>query len=430
MRKEHIRTWLIMFVLVHAVGCGSEAGVAEDLVLGDAPSGDSKGSDDLLPDGEQGDEEALDQGSELLPGSAWHGCTGVAQWSVEGEEYDAHYGESRLGMSPDGALVALQSSMSRTLFSAATGATVEQSHDARPSGTEGAWTLDASIEEENVVLWRRADGERVGTMPMPAATNEALVWLSNAAVAQSKDSTMVAAVGCWRVPGEEVQELVAGVWRTGDLELVRSFDLGGTCGEWQFTDMAHVEFAGSLVLVRVAGTGLVHVLDMAQGHHYQSDLGDGWQAIDAVGDEVVGYVPLLSPVVRIATSPDASTLAAVLHDGRLRFYKLPDLEPTGPTIQAGFAGTNMASYGPSMASPIAWSPDGQLVAHMDPHGQASVSSAITGEALASFPNPPSVLALAGQEPLNPPTAMLFPDGDQRLVVAYESGRVLWSCPAP
>jgi hypothetical protein len=116
------------------------------------------------------------------------------------------------------------------------------------------------------------------------------------------------------------------------------------------------------------------------------------------------------------------------HGARLTLWNLEDLAAEGEPYQAGLVGINQMSYGPSLESPVAFSNDGSLIAHLDPAGEAVVRRISDGQVLLDIPRPPVETERLGLELFNSATAFRFTPNDTGLLVAFEAGMELWQCP--
>ncbi len=88
------------------------------------------------------------------------------------------------------------------------------------------------------------------------------------------------------------------------------------------------------------------------------------------------------------------------------------------------------SYGPSIVSPLAWSPDGELPAHLAPDGRLAVTRVSTGERILTLDSPDAESAGAAPDFLNPATALAFAPDGRGLLAVHEAGTVLWGCSPP
>ncbi|MBM4371521.1 MAG: hypothetical protein FJ098_07700, partial [Deltaproteobacteria bacterium] len=85
---------------------------------------------------------------------------------------------------------------------------------------------------------------------------------------------------------------------------------------------------------------------------------------------------------------------------------------------------------PSTVAPLAWSPDGSLLAHMAPDGRVGLTLASTAEAVMVLDNPAITSVGAHPGSVNPPAGLTFTPDGEGLVVVHESGAVQWRCDGP
>jgi hypothetical protein len=203
------------------------------------------------------------------------------------------------------------------------------------------------------------------------------------------------------------------------------------CNNGYWLEMPRLFFAaGDLLLVQPLGSGRLYTIELEGVEVNSFDPAAGLEpALPASGDPPV-YVPYLAPIVDADLASDGERLAAILHDGKLRFYDLPTMQQFGPEIPAGFAGINLMTYGPSTASPVVWSADGSVLAHMSPTGEVAISRADSGETVHVLPNPTAESAGAIENFINPPVAFRFIHNDSGLLVVHEMGAQLWHCGEP
>lgn len=145
-------------------------------------------------------------------------------------------------------------------------------------------------------------------------------------------------------------------------------------------------------------------------------------------DSIEGQPPL-ADVYALAVHPEGTEVATTGTGNQLRRWRLPDLEPIGDAIEIGAETLNEMTYAPWwVASPVAYSPNGGFLAHVEPDLDLVVRSLETLDvvatiALADFPIPDDEFM-----PDDNAIAMLAftPDGQDLLVVA-QHGAILWGC---
>ncbi len=352
-------------------------------------------------------------------------------WSVQPDVYDFLYGNSVVVLSPNEGLALLQSGLSRQYFLVQDGTPLGRAAESTQTPPSANWAVEVRGNQESLDVVRLPAGQVNLTLFPPAPSSPELEWLSLLFGAVSPDGHRVAAVSCWQVIGPGPSEVAVTVWDADSGAQITSVPLAEECSNTYWLEQPRLLFAaGKRVLAHMPGSGRLHVIDTVAGSAMAVDLvGDLLPTAAANGEPPV-YVPALSPLTDLALSPDGEKVAAILHDGLLRFYELPTMEQFGPVIPAGFAGINLLTYGPSVAAPVAWSADGTLIAHMAPDGQVAISRVDTGATLHVLPNPLMESAGAAEDFLNPPIAFRFLHGDTGFVVVHEMGWQLWHCGSP
>jgi hypothetical protein len=81
---------------------------------------------------------------------------------------------------------------------------------------------------------------------------------------------------------------------------------------------------------------------------------------------------------------------------------------------------------PTTESPLAWSPDGKLLAYMRPGGMLVVRDLLRDEVIFTVEPPPQLPDQAEWLGDSPMAVKFLPDGDG-FVVAFEHGVGLWRC---
>ena len=122
---------------------------------------------------------------------------------------------------------------------------------------------------------------------------------------------------------------------------------------------------GTGALLRDSYAGDVSYVDFEHGIVIEQEiinLEDGTIWEDA--PNFLGGATVLDAVIH----PDGDLLATVTATGDLMFWSLPDFEAVSAPIEIGVAPINLNSYMPSSVSPLKFSPDGSLIAHMSVEG--------------------------------------------------------------
>jgi WD40 repeat protein len=118
------------------------------------------------------------------------------------------------------------------------------------------------------------------------------------------------------------------------------------------------------------GSGAI-LQDDYSGNLTYVDLKDGGvivqQIVDLEDESIWEETPFFgggAAILDAVIHPDGDLLATATVTGDLSFWSLPELELIGEPIKIGVAGINLNTYMPSAVSPLKFSPDGSLIAHM------------------------------------------------------------------
>lgn len=145
---------------------------------------------------------------------------------------------------------------------------------------------------------------------------------------------------------------------------------------------------------------------------------------------------VIGPELAMALSPTGERLATVGRDHALRQWSARDLTELAPALEAGSSPANENIYAPSFRiSPLAYSPDGDLLAYLDPAGSVVLRRVIDGVVTARLtpiePDPSMPASRRG----NAPVRVTFERHQRFVAVEHERGVALWTCasthwPAP
>lgn len=194
---------------------------------------------------------------------------------------------------------------------------------------------------------------------------------------------------------------------------------------------------GSMEKLRLGPEGRVAFISMpGSGHLARVDLSTGetvkvrahaladsthigpYMAYDEVG------------VVDLAVDPRGELVATSGIDDTVRLWDANTLEPVGEPIAAAAVGINVMTYAPGrVVSPLAWSPDGSVLAMAGPDGQVVLRDR-RGEEVGSISIPPVADEFAPTDDpriSDPVGGIAFsPDGSRIALGNYLSVGV-WSC---
>jgi len=171
------------------------------------------------------------------------------------------------------------------------------------------------------------------------------------------------------------------------------------------------------VVVAGVGEATIDVVDLATGELRGRTLETG----DPVAEPLW---PAGTAIASAARSPDGATLAVVTMDGRLRLLTTDSLEVVDER-PAGVFVANQDSYLPSVASPVAFHPGGEHLAHVDPEGNVSVIRLEDGRVVQSIVPPFDPPAEERTWPAHPRVPMELRFVRDGLLGSFEGGVVRW-----
>jgi hypothetical protein len=389
-------------------------------------------ADDGVP-GDDGEDGVPGEDGVRAPLPALATCGAGPLWATATDIYEIVYGSPELTVAPGGALAARAGGGPLAFY---------RMSDGDALGAEwGNWdeTLDASWERRMVQVQQGDEaawveirdartGEVLHTQPAAPSPSPDLTWLRLLRGFITPDGTRLATMTCWsRIPSDvstarvQVHGLDTGV--AGPM-----IDLDVDCGDnlWPRAAPAVLSDDGRRLILTF----------MAQPEVFVVDLEAGTVAVfDPVGDLPDG-VPVNenwgygnTAILDIALRPDGDAMALSDRTGRITRWSLPGLTSLGEPWDAGLVGINQYTYGPSLESPVSWSPDGALLAHLDGDGEAVVRRAGDGEVLLTLPRPELTPPdWTGEALFNPATAFRFSADGAGVLVAFELGLALWRCP--
>jgi len=304
-------------------------------------------------------------------------------------------------------------------------------------------------------VWRTTDGERVGStgsriydaidarwhrsvatrhsstfavetvvtgdvlFEIQSTPEQPMNWLGSTI---SADGQTAAALHCADDPnGARVTLTVVDVDRRAATD--HTIPVGGEMYCWSYGDRPQLAFdpdATALVFT-LPGTATLYRLDV--------DSGDV-QSVVAHPDIIDGGAWSPGPdLLDLALSPDGATVATSGADGRVRLWAIADLAPIGDGFDAGWQILNEMTYAaPHAASPLAWTPQGDLLAHIDPDGNVAVRAVADGRLLHVFEMPTGPGEDFGISP-GVGALSFTPDG-AALAAADMHGASMWGCHTP
>lgn len=360
-------------------------------------------------------------GQELSCGDAplwWH----HTEWN---------YGDTAplFDFSPNGALLVRGGIFSGTVYRASDGA--------------NAGSIGRSLGQDSVSMWSTNAGPLLSGdvlevqdlttgLPLYQVTVPAFAdgkWYTGGAAAISQDGSRLVALSCTTAPGSLDGHLRLTAWEPGVYtwaHLLFDVPMGFAENCLLGTMMSHRDLRvlpdGSAALVASGGT--LSLVDLTTGAITTTDLG--------LGEPLVTTPPVAylytSPFVSMAASPDGTLAAVVAEDGLLRILALPSLAPVGAPIAVPIGVANACTYIPTTDSPVAFSADGSLLAHMGEGASVVVRRASDLEIVETLAAPEGIGSCDGFTDFDrTPQAIRFSADGARIAIAYEDGVALWGC---
>ncbi|UJR84783.1 hypothetical protein [Sandaracinus amylolyticus] len=294
--------------------------------------------------------------------------------------------------------------------------------------TDAAWARAIEVDPttREVIVRELATGAVVHTIPSGAAPREA--WWGETTARLSDDGARAVVLDCDQ-SGDRTRAHLRGIeLATGAIVDVT---LPFACSEpWPRHTELRVIAGGTAALVigmrahgpswvgevRTPGNAIARV-DLTRG---------GVSTVIAVGDARPSLdLELAFDVLGTAISDDERVLAVTGRDGLLRRFDTTTLGMIGEPIEVGMDIANPITYLPSIESPVALSPTGAWLAHVDAEGAIVVRDAASGEVATRLALP--FEAREDVAALGPPVAMALRFVDDGLVVAASSGVARFGC---
>jgi hypothetical protein len=409
---------------------GSETSPAEDSL----PEDDWLPEDDVAPVPDLSAADIAGEDIDPMPLPALASCGAAPVWTTATDTYEIIYGSPLLTVAPGDALAARAGGGPLAFY---------RMSDGLALGTHwgGGWDeyLDGGWAQRMVVVqqgdeaaWVEIQDARTGevlhledALPSP---DPDLHWLRVMRAFLNPDGTRLATLTCWsKIPSDSsVARVQVHDLETGDQGPI--IDLDVDCGDnlWPRAAPAVLSHDGRRLVLTFMAQPEVYVVDLEAGTAASFDpVGELPDAIPV--NENWGYGN--TTILGIALHPDGDAMALTDRAGRLTRWSLPGLTSLGEPWGAGLVGINQFTYGPSMESPVNWSEDGALLAHLDEDGEAVIRRADDGEVLLTLPRPDLIPPdWTSDEIFNPATAFRFTADGAGVLVSFEMGLGLWRCP--
>jgi hypothetical protein len=376
--------------------------------------------DPVAPDVERG---------EPAPSRPVAECTPALAWATPGEGLS--YGGQFFDATPDGELVVRASLFAGDAFRASDGALVGAPLDARLAAADAGWRVVAERAEDGVVVRDPVTWAPLFTARPPAPSADGK-WLPETVTGIAPRGDALVTATCWsRLGREQPAVLTLSTFSLPDGEPGMTVVVDAPCGP---------SYAQPGMLLRLTPQGAV-VAGLPEGAlaFVRLPSGDARTARLALGESLTdaGRVATGVPggVLAAAVSPDGTRLAVTASDGTLRQIALPDLVELDAPRPVGLVGANQHTYLPSVESPVAFSPDGRVLAHLDAGGDI-VLRRLADDAVLHVLEAPwrdaevddsDWRTLYGAHPGAVMALRFVGDG---LAASLEGGVAMWRCRAP
>ena len=360
-------------------------------------------------------------------------CDPVLEWVTQADIYEIVYGSPLLTVAPGGGLAARAGGGPLAFYRMSDGAALGTEWSNWDEVLDRNWSRRmVVVQQGDEAAWVEIQDSKTGeivhtreALPSPAPE---LTWLRLMRAFLTPDGAHLATLTCWSmIPSDtSVARLQLYDLETGSEGPI--VDLDVDCGDnlWPRAAPAALSDDGRRLAVTFPAHPEVFVVDLEAGTA---------EAFDPVGDlpdgepitENWGYGD--TAILSIAIHPDGEAFALTDRAGRVTRWTLPGLASMGDPWEAALVGINQYTYGPSMESPVVWSKDGLLLAHLDSSGEAVIRLADSGEVLLTLPRPDiSPPDWTGPDLFNPATGFHFTADGSGILVSFETALGYWRCP--
>ena len=178
--------------------------------------------------------------------------------------------------------------------------------------------------------------------------------------------------------------------------------------------------------VLLAGTrgGVLHHVDLVDGKHSMV------QAVGNVSELGLGNTIASNLIYDIAVHPGGQWAMVSTSEELIRFWTLPDLVESGAPLETTIEGVNENTYMPFYVSPLAFSPQGDLIAHVTREGEVVLRDTKTFEILVAIDRPelPEPTGSGHTFLLNNSVLRFaFERNSSAIAVLYAAGPALYGC---
>lgn len=334
-------------------------------------------------------------------------CTGEVEpaWSV-GSELRG-YRPYHFGFSADGARLARGSQTFE----------VEGGEWRESSWSDSIWALDPSWER---VVRAAPHSFDAHIQSVGGHSVEATIPLDHRSVAVADarfgpDGGTVALLSCQRKEDAFTDEPVLVVWsrETGEATRYAGLDSQEPCQTWYSMERLAFGPDAQTVFVITPERGRLIRVDLETGEVRKT------LAHTPIEHELVDSNPFYGRlgIVDLAVDPLAELVATSGADGTVRLWDFDTLEPVGEPIEGGSTTLDSGVHSPEyIAAPLAWSPDGRVLAMTGVDGQVELLGRDAEK-----------LGELAREATDAPVAIRFSPDSERVAVAHSQSTTMWSC---
>ena len=342
-------------------------------------------------------------------------CGPQMQWWTGHEDFFVDPGF--FGISPNGGLV-VRSGMygERSAYRVSDGERLFQvRQNLRADSMDGAWRVYSEIDHDQNGAFLAI--KSLITQETLRRFNTGLANLQHAVL--SDNAERLIAFGC------EGEHSALAVHDTMSGESLAVVSLESACGLWGFYPDPPLALSkdNQRLAVGVGITGELLIVDLATGQ---------WSSAAAHPGEPMG-LPYGGLVIDVALHPDGELVATSGHDDKVRVWRASTLEQIAE-FDSIAAVINEMTYMPSLsAALVSWSPDGTLLAHTNPEGDAVLRKTSDWSELHTIERP---IDEEDQPPRfeehlpNPLIALTWGAGGATLAISAQRGVGMWGCPQP
>jgi hypothetical protein len=354
-------------------------------------------------------------------------CAPRLAWWTANPGPDFLYGSPDVQVAPGERLLTRRDPMGDAYFRVRDGASLGHDTRADTGPLDGAWSRRLGAGADSVVTVREVASDQALLLldELEGQPFEATGRVGSPGLAWLEDDGLAVVRSCWLTKAGDERVTVT-AWHLTDGARAWQSALAGGCDTYSWLEAPFVVPAGPGRLLTAAPSSASLVLLRTSDGAAIAETPLPSPAADAA-------IPTGSwpgeALLALAVRPDGTEVAFTTLDGHLHRRTLPDLAAIGEPLPVGVVSINLMSYGPSVESPVAWSPDGTTLAHLAPNGDAAMTDVATHSEIARWSPPvaePDPTLYPEGTP-NPVTAFRFLPAGDGLLTAHERGVALWTC---